>query len=283
MNEIKVVGKVNVNGKEINKVYGGFGEDSIITTVKDIAIVHEVEVKHINELINNNIKRFKENVDYIDLKNVVGDNDYISLLESLSYSKMQISKSKNIYILSERGYGKLIKIMDSDIAWDIYDRMQDEYFAMREIIKSDEQLKKELLYKLYIGGIDSVEAHKKLVEIETKELTNRIEIMQPSVDMAQKRRASDGLYTYTDCQKKFNLKQGQVGCFLKIKGYVHWDKKETTKLGDDTGIIRQYGEEFPNIGVTELGLKFLEDNIDELRNAPCRLPKKKQDWFDMNK
>lgn len=275
MNEIKVVGKVNVNGKEINKVYGGFGEDSIITTVKDISIVHEVEVKHINELINRNIKRFKENIDYIDLLS----NENLKVVAN-DLGLIGSNRTKNAYILSERGYGKLIKIMDSDIAWDIYDRMQDEYFAMREIIKSDEQLKKELLYKLYIGGIDSVEAHKKLVEIETKELTNRIEIMQPSVDMAQKRRASDGLYTYTDCQKKFNLKQGQVGCFLKIKGYVHWDKKETTKLGDDTGIIRQYGEEFPNIGVTELGLKFLEDNIDELRNAPCRLPKKKQDWFE---
>ena len=119
MNEIKVVGKVNVNGKEINKVYGGFGEDSIITTVKDISIVHEVEVKHINELINRNIKRFKENIDYIDLLS----NENLKVVAN-DLGLIGSNRTKNAYILSERGYGKLIKIMDSDIAWDIYDRMQ---------------------------------------------------------------------------------------------------------------------------------------------------------------
>lgn len=32
---------------------------------------------------------------------------------------MQIAKSKNIYLLSERGYAKLIKIMDTDLAWEM--------------------------------------------------------------------------------------------------------------------------------------------------------------------
>ena len=282
MNEIKVVGKQKFMDKEIIQLEGGFGKGKRILTDKMVAEIHGIQNKHVRETINKNIKRFKESIDFIDLKQRVDNTDPLDLTQ-FGYSKQAISQANNIYVLSERGYGKLIKIMDSDLAWDIYDKLLDEYFTMREVINSDENLKKELLYKLYIGGVDSVEAHKKLVEIETKELTNKIEVMQPSVDMAQKRRASDGLYTYTDCQKKFGLKQGQVGCFLKIKGYVYWNKKETTKLGDDTGIIRQYGEEFPNIGVTELGLKFLEDNIDELRNAPCRLPKKKQDWFDMNK
>ena len=192
------------------------------------------------------------------------------------------NRQKNCYILSEQGYMLLTSFMRTDKAKEIRKQFRREYFVMREVIKSDEQLKKELLLKLYNGGIDSVEAHKQLSALETKHLTERIETMQPSVDMAQKRRASDGLYTYTDCQKKFGLKQGQVGSYFKVKGYVHWDKKETTKLGDDTGFVRQYGEEFPNIGVTEIGLKFLEDNLDELKSTPCKLPKRKQDWIDEN-
>lgn len=45
---------------------------------------------------------------------------------------MQISKSEHIYILSERGYAKLIKIMDTDLAWVIHDKLIDEYFELRE-------------------------------------------------------------------------------------------------------------------------------------------------------
>lgn len=50
---------------------------------------------------------------------------------------MEIGKATNIYLLSERGYAKLIKIMDTDLAWEIHDKLIDEYFTMREIIKSD--------------------------------------------------------------------------------------------------------------------------------------------------
>ena len=278
MNELKIIDKQEFMGREIQVLEGGFGENQRIITVKQIAEIHEVEMKRINELINDNLDEFEEGIDIIDL---MKDENSLNLAKGLGL--ITNNRQKNCYILSEQGYMLLTSFMRTDKAKEIRKQFRREYFVMREVIKSDEQLKKELLLKLYNGGIDSVEAHKQLSALETKHLTERIETMQPSVDMAQKRRASDGLYTYTDCQKKFGLKQGQVGSYLKVKGYVHWVKKETTKLGDDTGFVRQYGEEFPNIGVTELGLKFLEDNLDELKSTPCKLPKRKQDWIDENK
>ena len=60
-----------------------------------------------------NRKRFKEGIDLIDLKSV---NPIDSLLE-LGFSKQTIANSNNIYLLSERGYAKLIKIMDSDLVF----------------------------------------------------------------------------------------------------------------------------------------------------------------------
>lgn len=38
--------------------------------VKEIAEIHEKEFKHINEAINKNRKRFKDNLDIVDLKSV---------------------------------------------------------------------------------------------------------------------------------------------------------------------------------------------------------------------
>ncbi|WP_416712444.1 ORF6C domain-containing protein, partial [Bacillus cereus] len=34
--------------------------------------------------------------------------------------------------LSERGYAKLLKILEDDIAWEVYDQFVDGYFNMRE-------------------------------------------------------------------------------------------------------------------------------------------------------
>ena len=134
MKELKVKGTQEFMGKQIKVIEGGFGEDCKVVSTLQLSSIHDVEIKHLNELFNNNYSRFKEGIDYIDLKVVVGD-DY-KLLETLGYSKMQISKSKNILVYSERGYGKLIKLMDTDLAWDIYDKMQDEYFSMRQQIKT---------------------------------------------------------------------------------------------------------------------------------------------------
>ena len=86
-----------------------------------------MEVKHVNELINNNIKRFKEGIDIID---VINDDNFKVVVNDLGLKGS--NRTKNIYLLSERGYAKLIKIMDSDLAWEIHDQLMDEYFSMRE-------------------------------------------------------------------------------------------------------------------------------------------------------
>lgn len=68
----------------------------------------------------------------------------MELLLSLGYAKQSITQAEHIYILSERGYAKLIKIMDTDLAWEIHDKLIDEYFELREQRKklsATEQLK----------------------------------------------------------------------------------------------------------------------------------------------
>lgn len=138
---VKVTGKQEFMGLEIPIVLGGFGEGSKCISDKTVAEIHEMEVKHVRELINRNIKRFKNDRDVIDLKVVVQHDD--NLLFDLGYTQMQISKAGHIYVLSERGYAKLIKIMDTDLAWKIHDKLIDEYFELREWKKLSaiEQLK----------------------------------------------------------------------------------------------------------------------------------------------
>lgn len=124
---IKINGTKEVNGMRFHEIEGGFGKDKKAMLVKEIAKIHGRELKAVNQLINNNIRRFKENVDIIDILN--GHSELP--LQNLGFSDRDIKISKNIYILSERGYSKLLKIMDDDLAWEKYDELVDGYFNMR--------------------------------------------------------------------------------------------------------------------------------------------------------
>ena len=189
---VVLIGTQEFMNKEIPVIVGGFGEDQKVVTDKMVAEIHNMQARHVRESINKNIKRFKENVDFIDLAQRVGEVDTLDVLLKLGYSKQAITQAEHIYLLSERGYAKLIKIMDTDLAWEIHDKLMDDYFHLREVVKQQPKLTKkhELAIKIYDGGSDAIIAHKELVKIEVaeetarlKDGTNKILSAQQVVDM----------------------------------------------------------------------------------------------------
>lgn len=130
MKDLKVIGKEQVAGYEFIGIEGGFGDGTRGMLVRDIADIHGTTVKRINELIKKNIMRFKNGVDIVNLK----DNSVV-VLNDLEFTQNAINRYKYIYLLSERGYSKLLKILEDDTAWDIYDKFVDGYFNMRKHIK----------------------------------------------------------------------------------------------------------------------------------------------------
>ena len=133
MNELKVLGKEKVGKFEFTGIEGGFGGDKKAMLVKDIAAIHDRPVKAINQAIERQINRFKNGIDILDLK----VKNFAVTLSDLGFNQGQINASKHIYLLSERGYAKLLKILEDDTAWDIYDELVDNYFNMREAINTD--------------------------------------------------------------------------------------------------------------------------------------------------
>lgn len=130
MKDLKVIGKEQVAGYEFTGIEGGFGDGTRGMLVRDIANIHNKPTYVINQAINMNIKRFKDGVDIVNLKT---KNVVINLVDN-GFSQNAINRSKYIYLLSERGYSKLLKILEDDTAWDIYDKFVDGYFNMRRNI-----------------------------------------------------------------------------------------------------------------------------------------------------
>ena len=148
MDKLTILGKQKLDNFEFTGIEGGFGEDKRAIFAKDIAVIHGRELKDINRNINNNRGRFVDGIDIHDLKQVVQNNLFLEtggsnvpVLEDLKsqgfLTQAEIGNAKNIYLLSERGYSKLLKILEDDVAWRQYDIIVDNYFNMRKVIRTD--------------------------------------------------------------------------------------------------------------------------------------------------
>lgn len=131
--KIKVIGKEHIAGFEFLGIEGGFGKDKKSMLARDVANIHERPLFKINQLINDNIKHFKTGIDLIDLKQILSK----YMFSDYGFTKAQWGNAKHVYLLSERGYAKLLKALDDDKAWDIYDELVDNYFNMRVAIKKN--------------------------------------------------------------------------------------------------------------------------------------------------
>ncbi|BDU91737.1 ORF6C domain-containing protein [Clostridium perfringens] len=169
MNNLVLKEKQEFMGIQIPVIEGGFGEGQKVILAKTVAEIHEVSTPDINKLINRNIERFTIN-DLLDIKNCQSLSDQQFL--SMSFTKMQISKAENIFVLSQRGYTKLVAMMDNsnDKKWDVMNNLIDDYFNMRNQLSSGQAPKE-------ISAIDLFEAQVqafKEVRGEVIELKNEI-------------------------------------------------------------------------------------------------------------
>lgn len=126
MNNLMIEGNVTVLGKEIPIIELRSNRHLL---VESISKFYNRKTNKINELINNNIHRFNNN----ELINLIHDENAVILLrDSGIFTQNKINASKNIYLLSERGYVKLVAMMDNtnEKKWEVMDEIVDEYFNL---------------------------------------------------------------------------------------------------------------------------------------------------------
>lgn len=186
--QLKVIGKEHIGKIEFTGIEGGFGNDKKAMLVKDIAKIHGKELRQINQAINMNRKRFKDGIDVVDLLNQSDGFRKFAAENGLIGS----NRTQHVYLLSERGYAKLLKILDDDKAWDKYDELVDNYFNQRAAIKNNEPSlvqqrrlaimednaatrKANIMYKIAMQT-DSKSSQQQLLALAAKELTGEMSI-----------------------------------------------------------------------------------------------------------
>lgn len=223
MNDLVIRGTQTIEGKEVRVIEGGFGEGQKCMLASDIAKQHDVETKYINKIINNNIKRFNGN-DLIDIKG-----SYQEPL-NLGMTAREFANYKNIFLLSERGYTKLVAMManDNEKKWEVMDKLIDDYFSMREALKP--QLPQD-----YLSALKAL--------VESEEEKQRLSLEKAKIEEEKNRLIHQGkLYTTTEIAKELGFKSAKAfNEFLK-------EKKIQYKVNDTWVLAARFSE----LGYTEI-------------------------------
>ena len=253
--DLKVVGKSEFMGKELPIIEGGFGDNQRVLTELQISKIHNMEIKEVRKSIKRLVEngRLKLNIDYIDIKSQVNSLP-MNLELTFGVKTEYLSRTVNIFILSERGYSKLIKSMDDDESWNVMDNIIDEYFSMRKIINSDEELLSKLVLDIYNGGQNAVLSARQLTEIEvnkaTKPLLEAIEVQKPLVNFADKLLKS-----------KENILIGDFAKAIYTDGVNLGQNKLFSWLRDNDYLYKKGTDNFPYQKYIDNGLFVLKERI----------------------
>ena len=182
-----------VNGKRIPRVCGGFGTNQPTILGKQVAEIHDCQVKQINRIVVNNSDWFEEWIDYIDLKVIISKGysgvlskhpweteentvflvDKISsfLMESGFYPNSQsIGGAQHIYLFSQQGYAMLCKFMKSNLAKQIYRQMVREYFQMAEVASPINELNLTRMADQLTDNAEQLVAQARILKVAVAEM-----------------------------------------------------------------------------------------------------------------
>ncbi|MGE6850728.1 ORF6N domain-containing protein [Bacillus tropicus] len=219
MNQLQIIGQQYIAGYQFTGIEGGFGVEKKAMLVKDIAVIHGQALKEVNRRINDNRKRFKDGVDIIDLK--VSGFEPLSFTD-LGFSRQSVANSNNIYLLSERGYAKLLKILEDDTAWELYDQFVDGYFNMRKQQIDTTQLSPELqMFQTLFTTLATQELNQKKLEQKVDNISEIVAL-----------NSTDWRKDTTLILNKIARKQGGFEMYRKIRNesYEILEQRASAKL-----------------------------------------------------
>lgn len=265
--ELKKTGLVKINNYEFEGIEGGFGENKKCILAKDIAKIHGKELKHINELINNNFDKFKNNVDIIELLGVGFDDTYFKELgfsqQSLNSYRGMLKKGlqTGIYLLSERGYAKLLKFMDDELSYDLYEQLLDNYFRLRQEIK---QISKQDEMLLKIINSNSKE------ELASNMTEYQLEYVKPlELENSRKQQLIDGMTNHI----KGKSQRQMINEIIRRKGineikerwdilYNYYEKEKHINLSER---VENYNSKQPKKKDNVNKIEYIENIICDMQ------------------
>ncbi|MDK2553557.1 ORF6N domain-containing protein [Citrobacter sp.] len=99
-----------------------------VVTTESLAIGYGTTAQNITNNFNRNKSRFVEGKHYFRI-----EGEEVENLRN-SFSDVQISpKTRSLYLWTERGASRHAKMLETELAWDFFEQLEDHYFNLREV------------------------------------------------------------------------------------------------------------------------------------------------------
>lgn len=158
---------VTVLGKDVVKVeYKGLR----VVTLKQIDAIHGKPEDAAYKQFARHEQRYVDGTDFITVNASEFRNRFPELIGARGGTAIKL--------FTERGYGKIVKGWNDDLAWSLHDAMQDAYFVVREIAKAVSDGEVTLPESVWrrIGGVVKSVTHK-----STEDLRAGVELVLEEV------------------------------------------------------------------------------------------------------
>ena len=206
---------------------------------------------------------FEKGIDFMESKKIYTANQYGGEKELEDYV-ITIDMAKELCMLQKSEVGREFRKYFIECEKQLKEIKQKPQLSPQE----------QLALQLFNGGIDAITAHKQLLELETKELTNTIEEQKPFVAIAKERIVKGECVSLTDVTKGLNLKKGQISVWAKNNGLLSKVGTEVNKKGEEYFKIYIDKKGFKCVGIKEKGIDLINNNLEDIKNSPCRMTRK---------
>ena len=201
--------------------------------------------------------------------NTVDEDEKVTMVCDVtnSYSTSKSRNTQQMLFLTEDGLYEVLMQSRKPIAKQFKKEVKRLLKQMRltggAVIEGREE---EFIRKYFPSFSDEVK-HAMALDLyeKNKQYRAKLEEQQPHVDLSKKRLSKNGTYTITDVTKTLGLKKGQITGWAKENGYIHKTIIEVNNNGEEYFKVVCTDGEHKGIGVTEKGLNFINDNIEEIK------------------
>lgn len=242
--------KLNVNQ---SKGYEGVVLPQVTTNEEGKKLVSGRELHEALEIktrFNDWVKRI---IDYGFIENV----DYTMLTQ-----KRVTNNSKNPYTLETNCIMTLdmakhvAMIQRSEIGM----KIRNYFIECEKELHQPINQKERLLLQLFSDDkIEVANAHKQLLELETKPLKNEIKELKPKAEGYNYFLNDEGTLTVSMVCKQLGLQRSKVFAELRKQGYVFKNRTEATVKGIEKGYFKQVVKNgYPTMVVTPKGADFIK-------------------------
>lgn len=210
-------------------------KNEAVLTFQQIDDRFEISEGNTKKNFNSNFTRFREDEHYFKLEN--GDLKLFKSQVTQSYSPHKFTSS--LIIITQQGVARLAKICESDMAWSIYEELEDSYFHKKLQLppKPDSESKFDLPLDYEQALQHLLVEHRKVKSQQFKldAQTEEIEYLEhENKDMRPKAEYHDNVLTTTNgiASTSIAAELGMTAILLH------------KKLDQDLGIIRRIGSDW---------------------------------------